>query len=652
MSADVTTAVVETTALEAVYGTGDGVGPVDLRIEPGQSVLVLGPSGSGKSTLLRMLHGAVPLAVHAQVDGEVRVAGRSVAGTGIAGLADVVGVVGQDPESGVCLPDVLDEVAFPLENLAVDPALIGPAVRTALDRAGASGLAGRATAELSGGELQRVALAAAIAPSPRLLLLDEPTSMLDADGIDAVRHALDVVRRETGAACVLVEHRLDELAGDAGAAALPDRWIVLGKDGRVRHDVAVDALTVPVLRELVGEGCWLPLDLELRALLGEGGALSGGALPQGALLPSDYARKQPRSGPNDEVEAHIAGGDESLAARLLRELGRGDGGAWSRGALLPSRYARKQPDSGPNDGVETHIAGAGESLAARMLRELGRDVAPASDVAPVPAPDVAPHPAPSDAPTLRANALAVARGPRGRRREVLRGVDLELRPGTTTALVGANGSGKSTLLACLAGLDRPAAGSVEGPRAGLVFQNPEHQFTATTVRQEVAHGLPPDAAPRVEQALARFGLTRLADHNPYRLSGGQKRRLSLAAMLVHEHPFLLADEPGFGLDRHASVGVLRALRDAAAAGRGVLFSSHDLRAVAGYADRVLVLADGTLLADTTPLDLLRDEALLASAGLRPPALLRALACEVRDAQDLVGVLRAMDDTALALGVAA
>ncbi|MFE7506448.1 ABC transporter ATP-binding protein [Promicromonospora sp. NPDC057488] len=562
MSADVTsTAVVETSGLEAVYGTGDGVGPVDLRIAAGQSVLVLGPSGSGKSTLLRMLHGAVPYAVHAQVDGAVTVAGRPVAGTGIAGLADVVGVVAQDPESGVCLPDVLDEVAFPLENLAVAPGLIGPAVRTALDRAGAAGLAGRATAELSGGELQRVALAAAIAPSPRLLLLDEPTSMLDADGIDAVRRALDVVRRETGAACVLVEHRLDELAGDAGAAALPDRWIVLGKDGRVRHDVAVEDLTVPMLRDLVGEGCWLPLDLELRALLGDAAARS-----EGALLPSDWARNQPDSRPDDRVEAHLAG---------------------------------------PRGGTP-----------------------------------------------LRARRLAVSRGPRARRREVLRGIDLELRPGTTTALVGANGSGKSTLLACLAGLDRPAAGSVEGPRAGLVFQNPEHQFTATTVRQEVAHGLPPDAAPRVEQALARFGLTRLADHNPYRLSGGQKRRLSLAAMLVHEHPFLLADEPGFGLDRHASVGVLRALRDVAADGRGVLFSSHDLRAVAGYADRVLVLADGTLLADTTPLELLRDEPLLERAGLRPPALLRRLAAEVSDGPALVTVLRAMDAAALALGVAA
>jgi ABC-type multidrug transport system ATPase subunit len=84
----------------------------------------------------------------------------------------------------------------------------------------------------------------------------------------------------------------------------------------------------------------------------------------------------------------------------------------------------------------------------------------------------------------------------------------------------------------------------------------------------------------------------------------------------------------------------------------VLFSSHDLRAVAAYTDRVLVLADGELLADVTPLELLRDEELLTRARLRPPALLRQLAREVRDGQDLAGVLRSMDAAAVALGVAA
>ncbi|MGO2112991.1 MAG: ABC transporter ATP-binding protein, partial [Pseudoclavibacter sp.] len=182
--------VLDVRAFWAEFDSGAGVGPVDLRVRAGERVLVVGPSGSGKSTLLRSLHGAVPQAIAAEVGGSIAVSGRSIDGTPVAALADDLGVVAQDPESGVCLPDVLDEVAFSLENARVARQHIGARVEAALVRAGASPLAGRGTGELSGGELQRVALAAAIATEPAVLLLDEPTSMLDADGVDAVRAAL------------------------------------------------------------------------------------------------------------------------------------------------------------------------------------------------------------------------------------------------------------------------------------------------------------------------------------------------------------------------------------------------------------------------------------------------------------------------------
>jgi len=551
-------AVLDVAGLEAVLDGGAGVGPVDLRLAPGEQVLVLGPSGAGKSTLLRCLHGAVPHAVPARVRGRVAVAGRDVAEHGVAALADVVGVLAQDPETGVCLADVADEVAFPLENLGTPPAAIGPAVGAALAATGAAHLAGRRTDALSGGELQRVGLAAAVVTRPRLLLLDEPTSMLDADGVAAVRAALAAARQATGAACVLVEHRLDALAGDAGVAGLPGRWVVLSADGRVTHDGPAAEVARAAGPELLARGCWLPEDVELAVTLG------------GAP---------------------------------------GDGGQHDRVLALADAVSR---------GPEPRTA-----------------------------------PAPPGEVLLAARGLAVGRGRRRGRRgpapePVLRDVDLELRAGEVVALVGANGAGKSTLLACLAGLLAPLAGAVDGPRAGLVVQNPEHQLAGRTVRAEVATGLPPGPATdeRVAASLARFGLTSLADRDPHRLSGGEQRRLSLAAMLVHDRPVLLADEPTFGLDRHGTAAVLGALADEARAGRTVLLTCHDLRAVASAADRVLVAAGGRLVADVDPLALLRVPGLLAAARLRPSLLLRRLAAAVPDAARLRAALAALDARAL------
>jgi energy-coupling factor transport system ATP-binding protein len=588
-------AVLATDALEVVFATGDGVGPLTLRVAPGEQVLLLGPSGSGKSTLLRALHGAVPHVVPAQVTGSVRVAGRDVAEDGPAALADVVGVLAQDPETGVCLPDVADEVAFPLENLGTDPATIAPAVAGALAAVGAAHLADRRTDALSGGELQRVALAAATAPGPAVLLLDEPTSMLDAEGVAAVRSALAGARERTGAACVLVEHRLDDLAGDAGLAALPGRWVVLDRGGHVTHDGPAATVAVAAGRDLLARGCWLPLDVELAALFG---GPPGSPDHQRRVL--DLAARAPVGGSPAE-----------------RADGRAPGTASERAS---------GPVAGPVAGRVGDSVASGSALGGSVSG--GALVGRGLTVAPPPGP--------------------------GRRRAartpVLRDVDVTVRPGEVVALVGPNGTGKSTLLACLAGLVPPVAGTVSGPRPGWVAQNPEHQLSRSTVRAEVAVGLPPGPATdaRVAAELARFDLTDHADHHPHRLSGGQQRRLGLAAALVHERAHLLADEPTFGLDRHGTTAVLAALTSAAAAGRGVLFSCHDLRAVATCADRVLVVAGGRVAATTTPLGLVRDPGLLARARLRVPRVVAWLADAVDDPGQLRHALRALDAEVAAL----
>ena len=191
----------------AYPGGGAAVRDVSLALERGEAVLVLGPSGSGKSTLLRALAGLVPHFHGGAFSGRVEVLGRDTRLTRPSELAGGVATLFQDPEDQVVMARVEHEVAFGLENLGVAPDEIGDRVAEALDAIGALALAGRATYELSSGELQRVCLAAALALRPQLLLLDEPTSQLDPDGAAAaVKLAL-----ERGVAVVVSEHRPERL---------------------------------------------------------------------------------------------------------------------------------------------------------------------------------------------------------------------------------------------------------------------------------------------------------------------------------------------------------------------------------------------------------------------------------------------------------
>jgi len=252
----------------------------------------------------------------------------------------------------------------------------------------------------------------------------------------------------------------------------------------------------------------------------------------------------------------------------------------------------------------------------------------------------------TDGGTASARALVVARDLRisRRRTPVLHGVDLSIAAGSFTAIVGANGAGKTTLLQALCGVLRPPKGSVSidgvdvgradarllGRRVGFVFQNPEHQFVTSTVLDEVAHelrrqGLEPDEVERRARAtLRRFGLEHRAEAHPFLLSGGQKRRLSVAAALVAGAELLALDEPTFGQDRERAEELLALLSDLNAAGTTVLVVTHDLQLVAEHASDVIVLGEGRLLAHGPVGAVLADDALLERSGLRPPPLHAAL----------------------------
>ncbi len=180
---------------------------VSVSLAPGQVVSVLGPSGSGKSTFLRALAGLVPHFHGGRLSGRIEVAGLETRSHSPHELAGHVATLFQDPEDQVVFTHVLNEVAFGLENLGTPPAEIEPRARAALEAVGAGHLAGRRLAGLSGGELQRVCLAATFAAEPKVLLLDEPTSQLDPDGAETVVRLAVELARDRGTTVVLSEQR-------------------------------------------------------------------------------------------------------------------------------------------------------------------------------------------------------------------------------------------------------------------------------------------------------------------------------------------------------------------------------------------------------------------------------------------------------------
>jgi len=203
-------AVLELSGVSYAYpGEPDALRDVSLAVAPGEFVVVAGGSGSGKSTLLRAACGLVPHFHGGVFTGRLRCAGLDTRDHGPGELAAVAGTLLQDPETQVLMGTVRAELAFPLENRGLAPAAVARAVEEAALALGIAGLLDRSTHELSGGELQRVALGAALAGRPQLLLLDEPTSQLDPVAGDELLGVLRRLNEEWGTAVLLAEHRLE-----------------------------------------------------------------------------------------------------------------------------------------------------------------------------------------------------------------------------------------------------------------------------------------------------------------------------------------------------------------------------------------------------------------------------------------------------------
>ncbi|KJL21492.1 putative HMP/thiamine import ATP-binding protein YkoD [Microbacterium oxydans] len=546
---------------------------VTFDIDAGEVVLLLGPSGSGKSTLTLALNGLIPHALPATMTGTVEAGGIDTASTQTATLSTRVAMVFQDPDAQIVTGSVYDEVAFGPENLLLPLDVVESRVEEALRRVGLWERRDANPDHLSGGGRQRLAIAGALAMGSPLIVLDEPTANLDPQGIDDVYAALAQVVAAGDRAILLVEHNLD------AAMAFVTRTIVLDREGRVAFDGPASQIIRERADELVRMGVWLPA-ATLAALRLRNQGFSLDPLP---LSPQE------------------------LAVALEREM------FVSPSSDAGSAADEQSPDEQSADEQSADGRSADEHSVATTRVE----------------------------PIIRARGLTVRR----RRAEILHGVDLDLAPGSFTAIVGANGAGKTTLIQALAGVVPPPRGqvSVDGidpatasprdlaARIGFVFQNPEHQFIAPTVFDELAHGLRLRHVPaaeitaRVDEMLTRFGLEHKADVHPFLLSGGEKRRLSVGTALITRPRVLALDEPTFGQDRARAAELLGLLQGLRADGTTILIVTHDLQLVAEHASHVVLLAEGRVRAVGPTAALLQDEQLFTDAGLRLPALQRVLA---------------------------
>jgi len=479
---------------------------VDLELEAGSFTVLAGRSASSKSTLLRAASGLVPHFHGGEAWGDLTVGGMSVRDHEPGDIARVAGTVLQEPEAQLVMNTVGAEIGLALEHRGATRGAVARAVEEVALALGVERLLERRLDTLSGGELQRVALAAALAHRPELLILDEPTSQLDPVAGDELIWLLRRLNEEWGTAVLMAEHKLERCLPAA------DRLVALDRGRIVFNGPPADFLN------------W---SLEADPAL---------ATPAAALFGRAGLRPLPVS---------VKGARDSLR----------------RAALVPLRA-----------GVSPlQVGDSGRRGWIRRLRDRDSE-----------------RPQPS----LRVSGLwyEIADGP-----AVLRDLDLVLYPGETVALMGRNGAGKSTLLRLAKGLIAPTHGRVESTGdVALLMQNPGDYLVHEHVGDEVG-----------EHGLTAAGLSDRGGVHPRDLSGGERQRLALEVVLDGVEPAVVClDEPTRGMDRAHKDRLAVRLQGLAAAGAAVVVATHDTEFVARFAQRVVLMGQGVVIADAATAEVL------------------------------------------------
>lgn len=534
---------------------------ISLQIRRGTLNILVGPGGSGKSTLCDLFNGVIPHLHGGKLEGEVWVDGLKTADVQVKDLSQRVGRVFQDPEIMFAMLYVEDEIAFGPENLRFEVTEIRRIVEGLLAQTDLTGHRHNLVWNLSGGQIQKLGLAAVLAMRPAMIVLDEPTSNLDPGATRSV-HELVRSLRDAGITVLLVTRELDELLAEA------DQLLVLADGALVAAGPPRQVLAEHGSEMVESLGVWLPETSEI------GVALRAVGLARNRPIPITVA----------ETLALLA--DEGLLAPDHSGVMRPPADDHRRRGFSRSDAPREKPAEASSDVL----------ISAHDLR----------------------FTYPNGTEALRGVSFEIRRG------EWVMIVGRNGAGKSTLArlLVGLSKPQGPALT--LFGRDARAWQVHElANHIALVFQNPEHQFLTDSVADEIGYSLlargisdPAEVARRTDELLAQLGLSDARSVHPFALSAGLKRRLGVATMLVGEPALLVVDEPTYGQDRAMTHTLMARMQQICDRDVAVVMITHDMRLVQEYAERVLVMSDGLVQYDGPAAGLFAQEALLARANLR------------------------------------
>ena len=519
---------------------------LNLNVEKGDFLAIIGNNGCGKSTLCKTMNGLIPHFIAGEFQGSVLVDQQDTRTMDVGRIAGKVGYVYQDFENQIVRPTVLDDASYACMNYAMPDYL--ERGKEALRQCGLEGREQEYIWQLSGGQTHLLALAGAVSLEPDVLILDEPIAQLDPKHADLIYGVLKNLNETWGKTIIVIEHHTEYIADYC-------HHVALLKDGHTEWVLPSDEALRRV--EELQECNIFPPQVTIAAQQMK----KEGMLAEDTVLPTT-------------IEA-----GKKVFDRLLY-----------RGEICTEREApgEKQQET------ESVVSFRKVSVSYRAVK--------------------------------------------GEAKQIFRNLNLEIRKGEKIALIGSNGAGKSTLMKLMTGLIKPSEGEIllkgkgirdTKPEAlskmiSLVYQNPEEMFIKDSIERDIAFAMEArnteNWQERTKALLEQFRLTELKDRDGRLLSGGQMRRASLAIGIALNPEILLLDEPTANLDIATRKEIMRTLNEMKDITETVLIATHDMQLVCEWAERIIVLCQGEVVADGSRNEIFGNRRVLELTGIRPPEI--------------------------------